>query len=289
MELPLLSADQRAQLRRAEGRALGLWRRGRPPAGVEAREVELSSTVGYRLAARCFVPAGPGPWPAVVLCAEAGEGLDALCGYDVPLNAAEIAALGFAALALDPAGRGASWGDDDHGGPEHQDGAAVAHAWLCRLPGVDADRVGLLGYGAGSAAALGAASRRGARAAWVLDLEGPSDAETWTATGRPGGGDALWWADREPRGLLRGLPCGYVRLQAEDDHRAPGELRHALRMMHGAAAAGLPWFQINHHPRGEAPERPGWLPSGPLAARRALRERLLRLRGERAPLSGAAG
>ena len=102
MELPLLSPDQRAALRRGEGRLLGLWRRARPLEGVEERPVELVSTVGYRLAARCFVPAGPGPWPGVVLCADAGEGLDALCGPGVPLSAPELAAMGFVALTLNP-------------------------------------------------------------------------------------------------------------------------------------------------------------------------------------------
>jgi hypothetical protein len=41
-------------------------------------------------------------------------------------------------------------------------------------------------------------------------------------------------------------------------------------MVQAAANGGLPWFQINDHPRNETPPRPNWLAPGMLAANRAL-------------------
>ncbi len=275
MEMERVSPETVARLRAGEG-ALLAWARRLGGRRAPVAPAPFTSTAGYRIAAMVSVPEGPGPHPGLVLCPDEGEGMAGLLAGAGPVSVAGLRARGFAVLVFDPAGRGASWGEEDHGGPEHQDEAAVAVRTLAAHPSVDARRVGLVGLGAGSATALGAAARMGAPAAWVLDWEGPADRET--AGGRLGAGsgpdDATWWADRAPAGMLAALGCPYVRLQAEDDHARPGELRHAHRMMWAAAATGRRDFQINEHPPGEATPRPVWLASGPLAARAALYRKL---------------
>jgi dipeptidyl aminopeptidase/acylaminoacyl peptidase len=281
--MELVSPETVGRLRAAEARLLQGLRRlrsglGRAPA-VQAGS--FVSTAGYRVSTLLALPAGPGPHPGVVVCVDRGTDKSALVDGGAPVTLAGLAHRGLAALVFDPAGRGESWGEEDAGGPEHQDNAACAVRQLAAEAAVDGRRVGLLGLGFGSLSAIGAVARHGAPAAWVVDWEGPADRETCLATGGEGPwgpDDTTFWADREPKGTVGQLDCPYVRLQAEDDHAVPGELRHALRMVWAVAAARAeapgPWFQINDHPPGEALERPVWLPGGALAARRAIYRKL---------------
>lgn len=257
---------------------------------VIVEEVELQSTVGYRLGAwvHRLVDAGPGPLPAVVLC----PGIDDSSAVfsktrDAPVSADEVAREGYVVLRFDPAGRGESWGEEDWGGPEHQDEVACAVALLAARPDVDPARVGILAVSLGVSMAVGAVARCGAPAAWVLDWEGPCDREIITAGGTklaPADGHALddeiYWQPREAVRHVAGLDCPYIRLQALIDHAQPGELRHAMRMLQAVEHAELPWFQINDHPRGVLPPRPLWLASGSLTAHRAILRKLRILRGE---------
>ena len=61
-----------------------------------------------------------------------------------PITADEVARAGFVALRFDPAGRGESWGEEDYGGPEHQDNVEQALRYLAGLDSVDEKRIGIV-------------------------------------------------------------------------------------------------------------------------------------------------
>ena len=69
-----------------------------------------------------------------------------------------------------------------------------------------------------------------------------------------------------------------VRLQALPDHAQGADVRHARRML-AAARPRAAWTQVNDHPRNDVPDRPRWLPPGPIAANRAILRTLEDLRG----------
>ena len=248
--------------------------------------VDLVSTAGYRLAARRVRPPGNEKLPGLVISPAIHQGVDSLLGSSAIVNAMEIAALGYIVLIHDPAGRGESWGEEDFGGPEHQDNLRVAYQSLRRNPACSG-QVGVLSLSLGIAAAAGAllAYADEMDACWLVDWEGPSDRDIITAGGKlmaPAAGhamdDAGYWQPREAVRAAGRLRCGYVRLQARPDHAQPDEVRHAMRMMRAAEAGELPWYQINDHPRGLVPERPEWAPGGPLAANQLILRKLRNLR-----------
>lgn len=259
-------------------------RRGEP---VQQVELRLRSAVGYQLHCTVHRPtnARPGRLPAVVLCPGINDDGDVFDSLLAPISADEVARLGCVVLRFDPAGRGQSWGEEDYGGPEHQDDVATALRYLASLDEVDPSRVGIVCVSLGVSMGIGAAAHGDTPVAWVLDWEGPCDREIITAGGArmaPAAGhtlgDDVYWLPREAVRNMPHLRCAYVRLQAELDHAQPGETRHATRMLHAAAqahAAGhIPWFQINDHPRNEVPPRPNWLRPGTLAANRAILRKL---------------
>lgn len=284
-ELHLLGPESTAFLRRAERRLVGLVRsvRDRTAGDIVREEASFVSTVGYRIHAEIWRPREPGVYPGVVLCSDGAGDVAAAQSTASPVTAPELARRGIVVLAFDPAGRGQSWGEDDFGGPEHHDNAACAVRALAGRD--DVREVGLLGLGLGAPVAIGAAAS-GVDVAWVVDWEGPVDRETLVSVcpdAPLGADDETWWRDRDTLAHLTQLRCGYVRLQSEDDHANPEELRHAQRALHAVhTAAPRPeaWFQINHHPRGEAPARPLWLLPGQGAARQTILRKVARLVGE---------
>lgn len=254
--------------------------------GVERSRVELTSTVGYRLRAERVRPVGSGPLPGIVISPAIHQGITQLLGNKAVVGADEIARLGFVVLVHDPAGRGESWGEEDFGGPEHQDNLRVAIAALHRDPTCTGE-IGVVSLSLGIAAAVGALVGPESKVVprWLVDWEGPCDREIITAGGKlmvPAAGHTLtdesYWQPREAVRAVGKLPCGYVRLQARPDHAQPDEVRHALRMMRAAESGEMPWFQINDHPRGEVPERPAWAPGGPFAANQLILRKLRNLR-----------
>lgn len=263
-------------------RRLRLRRTGRR---LQRRSLELASTVGYQLRALLVAPAEGGPFPGLVVSPAIHQGLAELTGWGAPVNADELASLGYAVLLHDPAGRGESWGHEDYGGVEHQDDVVTALRALAHAPECDGS-LAVLSLSLGIAAATKAVADHpelGVR--WLLDWEGPCDREIITSGGTiltPAAGHALddegYWAPREAVRHVGRLRCGYVRIQALPDHAQPGELRHAERMLRAARDGGVPWFQLNDHPRGEVPDRPHWHPGGPLAANQVLLAKLETLR-----------
>ncbi len=249
-------------------------------------DLRLLSAAGYPLAARITRPRSDTPLPGVVISPAIHHGLREVDTFASAVTAAEVARLGYAVLSYDPAGRGESWGEEDFGGPEHQDDLRVAIRALLETPDTTGVGVLSLSYGIVAAAAVLAAHPDELPVRWLLDWEGPCDRDIITTGGTrlvPAAGHALtdddYWRPREPVRHVGALRCGYVRLQAWPDHAQPGELRHAERMVHAAAAGALPWFQINDHPRGLVPPRPLWLAGGPWGANVAVLRKLSDLRG----------
>ncbi len=289
-----MTVSRRAIAAAADRRIANAIRKVRAHKGVSVREepLRLRSLAGYQIDAHLHRPDdASGRLPAVVLCPgidHPGTIFDSLAP---PVSADEVARLGCLALHFDPAGRGESWGEEDMGGPEHQDDVATAIRYLAERPDVDPTRIGVVAISLGVAMAVGAVAG-GAEAAWLIDWEGPCDREIITSGGKimtPALGhsmeDETWWRPREAVRHVGAMRCPYVRLQAELDHAQPGETRHAMRMLHAAAAGSLPWFQINDHPRGDVPPRPQWLPSGVLAANNALLRKIRTLLSEPRPLA----
>jgi len=267
--------------------------RARRSAPVEQVDIQLRSTVGYQIAAKAHRVRGTsGRQPAVLLCPGIHDPGDSFSRWLSPITAAEVARLGCTVLTFDPAGRGKSWGEEDYGGPEHQDNVKVALAHLASRTDVDPNRIGIVAISLGVAMAVGAAAQPDVPSvSWLLDWEGPSDREIITVAGTimtPAAGhtleDEVYWKPREAVRHVAGLRCAYVRLQGARDHAQPDEIRHARRMMRAVStpASAVRWFQLNDHPRGIAPDRPSWLPSEHLAMNRIMLRKIATLTRESA-------
>ena len=243
--------------------------------GVVREDFEIPSTVGYRVAGTVIRPGRPGMWSAVVLCPGTDDAGTVFDGWTQPLNATELAQRGYVAVHFDPAGRGRSWGEEDYGGPEHQDDLECVLRHVLGLPYVH--EVGVVSISLGLAMAAGALATTELPVRFLVDWEGPCDREIICAGGDimvpalgHGLDDDTYWFPREATRHVGQLSCPYVRVQSERDHAQPGELRHAHRMVQAAAAGTLPWFQLNEHGRSEVPERPVWYAGGRGAANRVL-------------------
>ncbi|MFT5585958.1 MAG: hypothetical protein ACI9VR_003554 [Cognaticolwellia sp.] len=256
-------------------RLQSLPRRLRRALGARVRPDEFSvlSNAGTSTHVHLWIPEGKGPWPLVLLTPGTDDHSQVFEGFGQAVNASEVAGLGVVCATFDPAGRGKSWGEEDYGGPEHQDQVRVVLQALQARPDVDAQRTVVVSISLGLSMAAGAlASFKGPVLA-LVDWEGPSDREVITAGGTrllPAMGHAMddesYWQSREGVRQVPKISCGYWRLQAERDHAQPGELRHAQRMLE--AAQGLPWVRINE--QHGLPERIEWLAGGRRAANEAL-------------------
>ncbi len=243
---------------------------------------------GWKLFVRTHMPReARGHLPALLIVPGIGGTSGTFEGFRQPVQAAELARLGCVVWVPDLSGRGRSWGNESYGGPENHGDVRACLRALATSSGVDPDRIGVISFSLGSAAAAGALAQ-GDRpnVRWWIDWEGPSDREIITAGGRrmdPALGhdledDAYWWPREATRHVGR-ADVPYLRYQSAVDHAQPGELRHAGRMIRAASEGGLPWFQLNDHPRGEVPAEPLWMPSGLPHARRWITRRVRDLHG----------
>ena len=237
----------------------------------------FQSTAGYPIQATLSVPTvGNPPFPVVLLCPGIDDDGTVFTRLQTPIHPAELCNLGIAALHFDPTGRGASWGEEDFGGPEHQDVVAGLLKALESDPLIDPKRTAIIAISLGISMAIGGAIQADNPPCFVLDWEGPSDREIMTSGGTrmaPAMGHKLsdddYWFPREAARHVASLPCGYIRLQAYRDHAQDLEHRHMWRMLR-AAQGKVPWFQLNHHPVNHLPERPLFLPSNRFSANRSI-------------------
>ncbi|MBN2801271.1 MAG: alpha/beta hydrolase [Deltaproteobacteria bacterium] len=195
-----------------------------------------------------------------------GLGQGAARAWRWPLPVPSLVGWGYRVVALDLTGRGDTGGAEDFGGPIHH---------LDVLAGLDhlgGEPLAVLSLSLGASATAGAlllADRP--RVELWMDWEGPSDREIITAGGTrmaPARGHGLaddgWWRPREPARAVGHTGVPWARFQGRRDHAQPGERRHALRMLQGAATGSLPWFLLNDHAPSQVPARPRWLEAGEL-------------------------
>ncbi len=243
---------------------------------VETRSMYVPTEGGWDIHLRVArLATGSGRRPAVLVVPGLGTPARAIEAWSLPVNLGELARLGVVATAVDLSGRGRSWGTDVYGGPEHHGDVRTALRTLAADPDVDATRIGVISLSLGCAAVAGAlASTDRPEVGWWIDWEGPSDRDVITAHGHRMGpamghsmDDDAYWFPREAMRMVGNTGVPYVRFQAWRDHAQPGELRHAERMIHAAAAGRLPWFQLNDHPRNDVPANPTWMTPGNRVAR----------------------
>ena len=192
-----------------------------------------------------------------------GESLPALIlvpggtGATEPRKAEALAAEGFLVIIFDPEGRGRSEGTEDYNGFIGQDGLAAVIEAATALPGLDANRYGLVSYSYGVTLATGALARHpDLPIDFYIDWEGPVD-RTYTTTGcggnRAGGiqwqpcTDDGWWSEREALTFIAQIRVPYQRIQSQTDHVQRNN-NHAIDIVNAAVAAGLPWVRLNDYP-----------------------------------------
>lgn len=199
---------------------------------------------GRQIVVRALAPAAHGCHPAVLLVPPGfDEGLPELD----ELSSVNLARAGLVVVAFDPSGRGESPGEEDHGGPRHQDDVAAVLSWVAQRSDVDTDRVVVRSRSLGIAMASGALARHPELEPLALyDIEGPASLpenleyapektrETFEAASE---GDD-WWAERSPDNHLAHFTGHYRRVQALEDHALGSYLGHAQELLNVASAAG---------------------------------------------------
>lgn len=151
----------------------------RPPFPYEAREVAFDNPAapGVRLAGTLTVPQGEGPFPAAILITGSGPQDRDETILDHKAFAVWADALtrrGVAVLRYDDRGVGASTGS--FGTATSADFATDVRAaldWLGRQPGIDRDRIGLIGHSEGGTIAP-LVVQGGGDVAWIVTLAGPT-------------------------------------------------------------------------------------------------------------------
>jgi pimeloyl-ACP methyl ester carboxylesterase len=169
------------------------------PAGQQELEVVVDRTAGP-LAGTLLLPAGPGPWPAVLLLPGSGPLDRDSDARGVPLGitkavAHALAEAGIASYRYDKRGVGASPGDWRRPGLwELADDARAALRTLAARAEVDPSRVVLLGHSEGAVLAASIAAAGSTSLAGVVLLSVPARA----------GEDVLVWQAQQ---VAAGLPA----------------------------------------------------------------------------------
>jgi len=129
------------------------------------------------LAGTLSVPSGKGPFPAVVLVSGTGHNTrdETVWNHQVFLVLADaLNRAGVAVLRYDKRGVGGSSGDYDAATTaDFASDAEAAVAWLRRQPGIDENRIGVLGHSEGGVIAPMVADRD-PRVAFVVTIAGPA-------------------------------------------------------------------------------------------------------------------
>ncbi len=190
-------------------------------------------------------------------------------GISEPRKAQALATEGLLVIIFDPEGRGHSEGKEDYNGFIGQDGLAAVIEAATALPGLDADRYGLVSFSYGVTMAVGALARHpDLPIDFYIDWEGPVN-RMYTTTGC--GSQALehiqwesceddaWWAEREAMNFIADVQVPYQRIQSQNDH-VQRDNAHAIDIVNAAVAGGVPWTRLNEYPAGQTYE-----PSNPPA------------------------
>jgi uncharacterized protein len=157
---------------------------------------------GLMLAGTLTTPAGPGPWPAMVLITGTGaQDRDETISEHKPFAvlADALTRSGVAVLRVDDRGVGGSGGSvADATTLDFVGDVAASVAWLRSQPGIDGSRIGLLGHSEGGLIApLVAAADP--RIGWIVMMAGPGLR-----------GDAVLLSQTEARAAAVGTPAGQL-------------------------------------------------------------------------------
>ncbi len=212
----------------------------------------VNPSSGSRLFVRVAYPRGWNgePLPALVL-------VPGGTGTTEPRKAEALAAEGFLVIIFDPEGRGRSEGTEDYNGFIGQDGLAAVIEAAAALPGLDANRYGLVSYSYGVTLATGALARHpDLPIDFYIDWEGPVD-RTYTTTGCGGNRvdgiqwqpceDNAWWSEREAMNFIAQIRVPYQCIQSQKDH-VQRDNSHAIEIVNAAVAGGVPWARLNEYP-----------------------------------------
>ena len=203
------------------------------------------------LALGVLSPMETGCWPAIVLVPPGIQ--DGLSILDTELSA-QLASAGIVVVAYDPSGRGASSGEENYGGLQHQGDLAAVLRWTANLDAVDPNRVTVLSRSFGIAAAAGALAGDASLSVQnLVDLEGPAslpddlqyvaDHAQETLYQAATGED--WWLERSASESLGAYPGHYLRIQALSDHATGTWVGHALRLMQVAQGGSAATASLN--------------------------------------------
>ncbi|MEW5938532.1 MAG: alpha/beta fold hydrolase [Chloroflexota bacterium] len=180
-------------------------------------------------------------------------------GVSEPNKAARLAAEGFLVITFDPEGRGRSEGTEDYNGFIGQDGLAAVIEAATSLPGLDADRYGMVSFSYGVTMATGALARHpDLPIDFYIDWEGPVN-RNYTSGCKPQPAQKIqwqpcdneaWWAEREALTFIADVQVPYQRIQSQKDH-VQAQNTHAIDIVNAAVEAGLPWVRLNEYPAGQ--------------------------------------
>jgi dipeptidyl aminopeptidase/acylaminoacyl peptidase len=183
-----------------------------------------------------LIPAGTaGPAPAVIVLHGWGGNAQFMLPLARPLHQA-----GFATLFIDARCHGLSDGDSFASLPRFAEDATNAWNWLTKtatpLPGIDADRIALVGHSVGAGAMLLTAAQRGGAAAVV----------SIAAFAHPADMMRRWLVGKRLPEVLAGYVLGYVEraIAHRFDDIAPvrsiGRVDCPVLLVHGEADAVVP-------------------------------------------------
>ncbi len=230
------------RLRRRAQEAVARLRDPRPTEPLLVR-----SPLGHAIPCRVHLPAGPPPWPTVVLAPGGLDGARGVEGYSPVLTAPRLAREGFAAVAWSPAGR------DGAPGPEDRNGLVAQEEFANVLREVLADPrfspVAVVSISFGVAIATGALARwpdLADRVRIYVDWEGPPS-RRWFQARRLAWwtNDDAWWEPREAARHVGRLRCPYHRFQSAWDHVHGADNGLGLEMARAAAAGTCPEVRLN--------------------------------------------
>ncbi|WP_417588038.1 alpha/beta hydrolase family protein [Pararhodobacter oceanensis] len=121
---------------------------------------ETLLTLQDGIAATLNMPEGEGPFPAILMLHGFGSSRDEVGGM-FAMEAAALAEAGIASLRIDFRGFGQSGGDTGHHTVDRQnEDAEIGLSALLATDGVDAERIGVLGFSFGGGAAIQLAAAR---------------------------------------------------------------------------------------------------------------------------------
>lgn len=147
----------------------------RPPFPYAAREVTIDAPDGGKLAGTLTIPAGAGPFPAMLLLSGSGQQDrdETIFGHKPYFIIADrLSRNGFAVLRMDDRGTGKTVGAVGSLDTEIADGGA-AIAFLKAQPEIDPARIGIMGHSVGGMVAPNVAvATHGV--AFIVSLAGPS-------------------------------------------------------------------------------------------------------------------